>query len=795
MSALILAAVLTPFVGAAVAPYLGRLLGARAGYVLALCFVPALLLARGAEAVKQGEVLSASLAWVPQLGLNIGLRADGFSLMFALIVSGIGLLIMCYAAAYLAQHERHGRFFSYLLIFGGAMLGLVLADNLIVLFAFWEMTSISSFLLIGFWDSRRASQDGATKALVITALGGLSLLVSVILLALAGGTTELSGLDADMVRASPYFVPAIVTALFAAVTKSAQVPFHLWLPTAMEAPTPVSAYLHSATMVKAGVILVAKFGFLFMGTLFSPLLLYIGLATMFWGSYLALRQDDLKALLAYSTVSQLGILMALYGAGHSFAATAHLVNHAAFKATLFMVVGIIDHETGSRDITKLSGLRRKLPFAFMLALPAALSMAGLPLFGGFISKELFYEEMLRDGPLPIAIAVTGSVMTFAYCLRFLKVFFGEYRTEKPNVHEAPLALWLPAAPLALAVVAFGIVPLGLSGNPFTSASLATWFTDLAAPSFIEASLDAEPAEVAHAAEHTDEGHTDEKHAGEEHGGRGLYLWHGVTTALALSFLTWLAGVALHLLWTPFNRFQVAITPNWNINTIYYWLMEGLERSSAAITARTQGATFVTHLRLFFVTFVLIGASVGWRYWPAELSGVPVEFILAVLMILAGVAGVVRATSRLSAIIFSGLAGFASTFIFVLMSAPDLALTQLLIETVTVILFLSVFRFLPRLQRYSRSRADALSDGLIAAGVGMTVFTTLVAVQTPIAERIQNFFLEYSKSVGGGNNVVNVILVDFRGYDTMGEITVLAVVAVSVYALLKAAVVRAPKEDE
>ena len=628
-------------------------------------------------------------------------------------------------------------------------------------------------------------------------------------------------------RASPYFNAIVITALLAALTKSAQLPFHLWLPTAMEAPTPVSAYLHSATMVKAGVILVAKFGFLFVGTGFSTFLLYLGLATMFWCSYLAIRQDDLKALLAYSTVSQLGILMALYGAGHSFAATAHLVNHAAFKAALFMVVGIVDHETGSRDITKLSGLRRKLPFAFMIALPAALSMAGLPIFGGFISKELFYEEMLGEGLLPIMIAVTGSVMTFAYSLRFLKVFFGKYRCERPNVHEAPLPLWLPAAPLALAVIAFGLLPLN-GGNPLTSTTVASWFTDLAAPTFAfekaeglahESQHDEQIAGDAeghgeaageqaagHAeADHSETGHSntgysntgrnETGHNETEHSENSLHLWHGVTAALILSFITWLAGTVLHIFRDPFNRLQVALTPGWNVNTIYYWLISGLERLSTFITKRTQGASFATHLRLIFAAVALVGASVGWRYWPSSLSPVPLEFWVAAFTIVGSVIGVLQSRSRLSSIIFAGLSGFASVVIFVLMAAPDLALTQLLIETVTVILFLSVFRFLPRLRRYSRSRVQGAADGVLAAGVGMTVFTTLLAVQTPVAERIQNFFLEYAKSVGGGNNVVNVILVDFRGYDTMGEITVLAVVAVSVYALLKVAVVRPPKPHE
>ena len=456
---------------------------------------------------------------------------------------------MLYASAYLGKEERHGRFYTYLLLFGGAMLGLVLADNLIALFAFWELTSISSFLLIGFWDFRKASQDGALKAFVITAVGGLALLAGVILISLGGGSINLSTLDVEALRASAYFLPAVVLLLVAAFTKSAQLPFHLWLPTAMEAPTPVSAYLHSATMVKAGVFLVAKFGFLWAETPVMSVILYVGLATMFWGSYLAIRQSDLKALLAYSTVSQLGLMMALYGAGHAYAATAHLINHAAFKACLFMVVGIIDHETGSRDIDRLSGLRRKLPLTCLLAVPAALSMAGLPPLGGFISKELFYEEMLHDGLLPIIIAVAGSVMTFAYSLRFLKVFFGPYACAKPNVHEAPPALWLPVAPLSLATVLFGVLP-----------ATATWFTNLAAPAF-------------------------------GYGGEYLALWHGLNTALQLSILTWVLGVALHFLRDRFVAFQEALTPGWNANTVYYAFVNGLERFSHGVTRLTQGAGF------------------------------------------------------------------------------------------------------------------------------------------------------------------------------------------------------------
>ena len=752
-SFLLLAAVFTPFLGAALAPFLGAWLKARAGYLLAFVFAPSLMLLNWAGQVKEGRALEASLAWVPTIDLNIGLRADGFSLLFALIVAGIGVLILLYAAAYLGPKERHGRFYSYLLLFGGAMLGLVLSDNLIALFAFWELTSVSSFLLIGFWDSRSASVDGALKALVITALGGLALLVATILAGLAGGSFLLSQLDVEALRSSPLFTPTMIFFLLAAFTKSAQLPFHLWLPTAMEAPTPVSAYLHSATMVKAGVVLVAKLGFLFEATLFATVIMYVGLATMFWGSYLALRQNDLKALLAYSTVSQLGILMSLYGAGHPFAATAHLVNHAAFKAALFMVVGVIDHETKSRDIRELSGLRRKLPITFLLAVPAVLSMAGLPIFGGAISKELFYEEMLHEGFLPIFITVTGSIMTFAYCLRFLKVFFGPFRCENPKVHEAAWPFWLPAAPLSIATILFGLVPLGLLGNPFTTSTVASWFTNLAAHSL---------------------GYEPEK----------LYIWHGLNLALALSVFTWLCGTGLHLVRDRFHTVQQAITPGWNANSVYYGGLNALEYLSSLFTQRTQGATFATHVRFILLMIVGIGATVLWRYVPETFSPVPLSFWAVAAMIVAGIGGVLRARSRMSAIIFSGLAGLGSTLIFVLLSAPDLALTQLLIETVTIILFLSVFRFLPRMSRYSRRLGTSFLDIMLSLGVGMTVFTTLIAVQTPIAQRIKDYFLNFSKDTGGGYNVVNVILVDFRGYDTMGEITVLGIVAVSVYALLK-----------
>ncbi|MDZ7702986.1 MAG: hydrogen gas-evolving membrane-bound hydrogenase subunit E [Trueperaceae bacterium] len=759
---LLLLAVTTPLVAALLSPWWVRgfeRLGARrlSGSLAALAFVPALLLVvwgRGAD-----EPVAASLVWVGEVGLELALRADGFSLLLTLVVAAVGVLVCLYAAAYLAPGERHGRFYGLLLLFGAAMLGLVLVDNLAGLIVFWELTSISSFLLIGFWDHRRASREGALKAFLVTFVGGLGLLVGVILIGVAGGSFVISELDVAAIRQSPLFVPALSLILLAAFTKSAQVPFHLWLPSAMEAPTPVSAYLHSATMVKAGVILIAKLAFVYADTPVATVVMYVGLLTVFWGGYLALRQDDLKALLAYSTVSQLGIMVALYGSGHPLAATAHLLNHAAFKATLFLVVGIIDHETGSRALSRLSGLGRKLPLTFALSIPAVLAMAGLPPLGGFVSKELFYESMLQEGLLPTAIAVAGSVLTFAYSFRLLRVFVGVYRAPKDDVHEAHAGFWLPVLPLSLLSVLFGVSSLG------GEATLLSGVTNLAAgPLGFEAET--------------------------------LAVWHGLTLPLALSLLTWFVGAALLVSFRSVVAAQSRLIPGWNANTVYEGVRGGLEPLARFVVTRSQGAHFATHLRWFWLAVAAIGAVYGWRIWPGELTvrAVPLEFVVVAVLIVASCAGVLASRTRLSMLIFMGLAGLASTLAYALLRAPDLALTQLLIETVTVILFLSVFRYLPVLTRHSRRAVTATADALLAAAVGTTVFVTLLAVQTPLGERIGEFFLRTSYTEAGGRNVVNVILVDFRGYDTLGEITVLAVVSISVYALLRLRTLRTPEEE-
>ncbi|AIZ44365.1 NADH-ubiquinone oxidoreductase [Deinococcus radiopugnans] len=754
-------AVLFPLLMAAVCALLARPLGRRTGYLAALGFGPALLLAvplAGSSVEVGGAPLAQVTGWVPELGLNFAFRGDGFSLLFAVLIGVIGALASLYSVAYLSPRERFGRFYPYLLLFGGSMLGLVLSDNLIALFGFWEMTSVTSFLLIGLWHTRSEARDGAIKAFLVSALGGLGLLAAAALLSVAGGSTLLSELDLAAVRASPLFVPALLLTLLAAFTKSAQLPFHLWLPTAMEAPTPVSAFLHSATMVKAGVVLVAKFGLIFGGSaLWSGIIVPLGVATMFWGSWRALKQTDLKALLAFSTVSQLGLLMALYGLADApgrFAATTHLLNHAAFKAALFFVVGIIDHETGTRETFRLSGLRRVLPLTFVVALLATLSMAGLPPLGGFISKELFYEAMLRAGPGFIAVSVIGSALTLAYCARLIGIFFGDFRAPEddhgqpltPHIHEAGPGLLLPPALLAGTALLFGVWPAS-----------AEWLARRAG-----AALD---------------------FAG--YGGH-LTLWHGVTPALLLTLLTW--GLAALLVWQAARMYflQVHLELPFSSNRGYRRLLLGLETLASRVITGTQGLALPDQLRITLAAAGLMGGYAVWRapqvFQPLE--GVPLSTLPIAVLLVAGALGVLLSRNRLTAVVLTGLTGFGSAVAFLAMRAPDLALTQLLIEAVTVILFLLVFRYLPGFRSLPRGRTRQVIDvGLAgAAGVGTTLL--ILASLRFLSPPISPYYLENAYKGGGGKNVVNVLLVDFRGFDTLGEIMVVAMVALAVGSLVR-----------
>ncbi|WP_102127920.1 hydrogen gas-evolving membrane-bound hydrogenase subunit E [Deinococcus planocerae] len=745
-------AVFLPFLLAALAAWLGPRLGRRTGYVAALAFVPALLLAVPLAGAGPGAAPALEVTrWVPDLGLALAFRGDGFSLLFAALIGVIGTLSSLYSVAYLSGHERFGRFYAYLLLFGGSMLGLVLSDNLVALFGFWEMTSVTSFLLIGLWHTRSAARDGAVKAFLVSALGGLGLLAAVAMIGLAGGSTTLSGLDVEALRASPLFVPALLLTLLAAFTKSAQLPFHLWLPTAMEAPTPVSAFLHSATMVKAGVVLVAKFGLLFGSSpLWGGIIVPVGLATLVWGAWIALRQTDLKALLAYSTVSQLGLLMSLYGLSDAegrFAATAHLLNHAAFKAALFFVVGIIDHETGTRELPRLGGLRKALPVTFAVALLASLSMAGVPPLGGFISKELFYEAMLHRGPLFIAVAVLGSALTFAYSFRLLRVFWGPPRSPPgAEPHEAPPGLTGPAALLALTALAFGLLP-GVAGALTRTAQNALDFASY----------------------------------------RGyLSLWHGVTPALLATFVTWGLGGLLILQAARVGALGRRLTPRVNANTVYYALTEGVNILSSRLIARTQGLALPDQLRIMLGAAGLIAGYAVWRS-PQVFHSIgtpPLALLPVAALLVAGAVGVLLARSRLTAVVVTGLTGFGSAAAFLGLRAPDLALTQLLVEAVTVILFLLVFRYLPRTRDLPRTRWRYGVDLLLAGSAGLGATLLVLAGVRFLAPPISPYYLENSYRLGGGRNVVNVLLVDFRGFDTLGEIAVVGMVALAVLGLVR-----------
>jgi multicomponent Na+:H+ antiporter subunit A len=761
-------ALVLSFVAAGLVLSLGRMLRDRSGWAAAA--VSLLLFAYFSTwlpTVAGGAVGRADLAWAPALGLHFSVLLDGLSLFFALLVTGVGTLIFVYARFYLGRHEDHPRFFASMLLFMGSMLGVVLSSNLIALFVFWELTSLSSFLLIGFWHEREASRYGATKALLVTALGGLAMLLGFILLHLATGTWdlgELLGRGAE-VRAHPWY-PAILALVFlGCATKSAQAPFHIWLPNAMEAPTPVSAYLHSATMVQAGLYLAARVHPILAGTeLWTTLVGGIGMLTLIVGGVLAMRQDDLKALLAYSTVSQLGLVMAMFGLGTpagAEAGTFHLMTHAVFKAALFLVVGIVEHETHTRRLSELGGLYRALPATATAALLAGLASAGLPPFGAFISKEMAFDATLRGaagwlgmpGLLPAAMTV-GSAFTFAYSIRLVHgVFFGPAPAKRPahvapHPHEAPAWLWAPAAILAVKGLAFGLAP-GLA---------EVWSVAPMARSIAQAPLDLR-----------------------------LALWHGPGWPMALSA----AAVALGLLLFRHRTRVASWQPTWRLagpDAAYDGGLALLDRLAAACAVRLQSGDLRRYVVV--VTCAAIGVALG----PLGLGAVPLATLETrplltyegvVLALIAAAAGAIAfVKERLAAVILLGAVGYLVGVLFIILHAPDLALTQILIETVSLALFLLVLFRLPRYAPEEPGRRRLLRDLGVSAGAGVAVLAILLATMGRSArDSIAHYFLAESLPAAGGRNVVNVILIDFRGYDTLGEISVLAIGLLGVYALI------------
>jgi multicomponent Na+:H+ antiporter subunit A len=743
------------------------------------------------SSTRHNHKIVETMPWIPSLNVDFQVMLDSLGLLFALLITGIGSLVVFYSIYYLSKdQEKLNTFYVYLLLFMGAMLGVVLSDNLIVLYMFWEFTSFSSFLLIGYWYNREKSRYGAQKSMLITVLGGLSLLGGIILLYLMTGTFSISEIAGQVnnLYLEPLFIPALIFVLIGAFTKSAQFPFHIWLPDAMEAPTPVSAYLHSATMVKAGIYLVARMSPIFAEeALWLWLVAGIGLITLFWGSFSAVKQTDLKAILAFSTVSQLGLIMSLLGVGAAAlhfesigdvnytvataAAIFHLINHATFKGSLFMVVGIIDHETGTRDIRRLGGLMNLMPITFTLAVIGAFSMAGLPPFNGFLSKEMFFSGMVRLaefnlfnfdtwGILFPIVAWVASIFTFIYCMIIVfKTFAGKLQPERleKTPHEAPFGMLVPPIILVSLVVIFGIFPNILSHSLIepTMASIM--------PSLLKEN---------------------------EVFGVHISFWHGPTIELFMTIGVVFFGIILFKTWANWQKIYHLFPEKLTLNKFYDTLIGNSGRLGLRFTEWYMNGSIRNYLVYIFLFFIgILGFTLYYKdAFRMESSNVaPVgiyELILSLILIIGSIT-ILFAKSRLTSIILLGAVGYTVALLFVVFRAPDLALTQLVIETVSVALFLLCFYHLPNFRRNEEPIGFKAVNLLISIGVGLIV--TLIALSshsTKLFPAISNYYIENTYKKAGGENMVNVILVDFRGFDTMFEICVLAIAALGIFSMIK-----------
>ncbi|MGY1709389.1 Na+/H+ antiporter subunit A [Geodermatophilus sp. SYSU D00758] len=756
---------LAHLVAALVAPLLVRWWGRQA--FLALALVPAAAfawsMARLGTVLDGGEVRD-TVPWVPTLDLAVELRLDALALTFASLVTGVGALVLLYCARYFEpDQEGNGRFAAELTAFAGSMLGLVLADDVFLLYVFWELTTVFSFLLIGGAGGQVAGRRAASQALVLTTAGGLAMLAGLIMVAQASGSTLLSEIVADP-GSGPLLTWGTVLVLLGALTKSAMVPFHFWLPAAMQAPTPVSAYLHAAAMVKAGIYLVARLapGFADVPG-WRPIVLGVGVATMLLGGYRSLRQYDLKLLLAFGTVSQLGFLMTLVGAGSQELATAGLamvLAHGLFKSTLFLSVGVLDHATGTRDLRELSGMGRRLPWLATAAVLASASMAGLPPFLGFVGKEAAFTALWEGGVPDRAAAwtvlagiVLGSVFTVAYTARFLWGAFA----RKPGLPErAPAELEHPPGPLfltaPLVLGAAGLVagPLSSSVDPLVAAYAETL-----------------PV-LAEEAEH-------------------LALWHGLQPALALSALTLLGGLGLYAARDRVSAAQRRVAVPASANKGYWNLLQGVDRLAVLVTGTTQRGSLPTYLGVILaVVLVLPGVVLltrapwpqDWRAWDNPLQA------LIAIGVLAAAGMAVRIRQRLSAAIVVGITGYGLGALFVVHGAPDLALTQILVETITLVAFVLVLRKLPK-DVGGRDRPRVRwARGAVALAVGSFMgLAGAAALGARTAEPVSEPFPELAEEIGHGQNVVNVTLVDIRAWDTFGEISVLVAAATGVASLV------------
>ena len=767
---------IAPFVAAVLAPFIHRFAGAYAGWILAI--VPAsifVFLLGFAETVVGGGSAASSLEWIPAYGINLSFFIDGLSLIFALTIAGVGTLIIVYSGAYLAGHHHQGRFLAFMLAFMGAMLGLVLADSLLVLFLFWELTSVTSFLLIGFDHTRQAARRGAIQALVITNIGGMFLLAGAILVQQLAGTWEMSAVRdlGDVLRGHGLYLVVLVCFLGAAFTKSAQFPLHFWLPNAMEAPTPVSAFLHSATMVQAGVYLLARMTPSLGGTdVWTNVLVIFGGVTLIWGALGALRETDLKQILAQTTIASLGLLVLLIGLGSTYAIAGmvvYFVAHAFYKAGLFMVAGAVDHEAGTREITALRGLADKMPVTFIGAALAALSMVGLPLTVGYFAKEEMYLGLMSGewtAWLVLAVLVAGNAMLAGVALLvMIRPFLGEAVPTPKTPHEAPIAMLAGPIVLGAADIVAGILPEWLGHDVLAPGAAAILGRDV-----------------------------------ESH----LTLALDVTSPLLwLSALTWLLGVLVYrqsdLIRTLLRRFSAGL--GWTADTVFDAVMFGLIRFSGAVTRFLHHGQLEFYLVIVFAAMAvaMFGPMLAWGGFDwivpvAELGDWTQRLSLPSLSIyewgilglaVLGLVAVLVAPSRLVAILSLGVQGTAVALIFLLFGAPDLAFTQLMVEILSVVILTFVMTRLRLDQRDHRPFEDWARDGTLAAVCGLGVSLLLMLVLTGTLDtRLSDFFTATSVPIAHGHNIVNVILVDYRGFDTLGEIAVVMGAGMAILALLR-----------
>ena len=725
------------------------------------------LLAMQGPAVFAGDVPRFSWPWLPFEGADFGLRVDGLAWTFALLVLGIGALVVLYARYYLSADDPMARFYALFMVFMGAMLGLVLADNLLLLVVFWELTSLSSFLLIGYWQDRADARRGARLSLTITALGGLALLGGVLLLGDIVGSFQLDAVLAagEVVRAHPWYAPTLVLILLGAFAKSAQFPLHFWLPQAMAAPTPVSAYLHSATLVKAGVFLIARLHPTLAGTdLWFYVVSLTGLATLVTGAYIAMFQHDLKGLLAYSTISHLGLITLLFGLSTPLATVAgvfHILNHAIFKASLFMAAGVIDHETGSRDMRRLHGLHKYMPLTAALAIVASAAMAGVPLLNGFLSKEMFFAETLQLDAWPLLsvamplLATVAAAFSVAYSLRFIHDVFwnGEPVGLPRKPHDPPLWMLAPIGTLAALCLLVGILPALLVG-PLLAVTAAP-VVGGALPDY------------------------------------SLSIWHGFNLPLLMSVLALFVGVALYVMLQRLFRLHDLVHLPRGGREIFDATVAAAVRASRALTDLLVNGSVQRSVLLITLAALVLGLFTLLAPQPATApltvaatSAGPVAWTLWLLTLCSLAALIARHRERLEALVYLGVVGLAVSLTFGALSAPDLLLTQLLVEVASILLLLLALNFLP--QRSSRTDPPRRRwrDAGLALGAGVGISTLVYAVLSrPRPDSLAPWFLENSGPGAFGTNAVNVILVDFRAFDTLGEITVLGLAAVLVAALL------------